>query len=156
MGQAVDIHRLQFAFTITFHYIFPQLTMGLALLLVYLKTKALRTTDEHYNRAARFCARRGYGHSDGISVRDELGCVFEGRGRSDRADAGDGRRVFFFSRIELPGLVLVRRKKTRANRTLGGGVPGFSGLVALGLSYRGDGRVDAASHWLPVRRQRRD
>src|SRR5947207_2959913 len=57
MGQAVDVHRLQFAFTITFHYIFPQLTMGLALLLVYLKTKALRTGDEHYNRAARFWAR---------------------------------------------------------------------------------------------------
>src|SRR5258707_13866511 len=57
MGQALDVHRLQFAFTITFHYIFPQLTMGLALLLVYLKTKALRTGDEHYNRAARFWAR---------------------------------------------------------------------------------------------------
>lgn len=57
MGQTVDVHRLHFAFTITFHYIFPQLTMGLALLLVYLKTKALRTGDEHYNRAVRFWAR---------------------------------------------------------------------------------------------------
>src|SRR5437879_11407947 len=57
MGQAVDVHRLHFAFTVTFHYIFPQLTMGLALLLVYLKTKALRTGDEHYHRAARFWAR---------------------------------------------------------------------------------------------------
>src|SRR2546422_8492893 len=45
------------SFTITFHYIFPQLTMGLALLLVYLKTKALRTGDEHYNRAVRFWGR---------------------------------------------------------------------------------------------------
>ena len=57
MGQALDVHRLHFAFTITFHYIFPQLTMGLALLLVYLKTKALRIGDEHYDRAARFWAR---------------------------------------------------------------------------------------------------
>src|SRR6266566_459834 len=57
MGQALDVHRLHFAFTITFHYLFPQLTMGLALLLVYLKTKALRTGDEHYHRAARFWAR---------------------------------------------------------------------------------------------------
>jgi cytochrome bd ubiquinol oxidase subunit I len=57
MEQALEAHRLHFAFTITFHYIFPQLTMGLALLLVYLKTKALRTGDEHYNRAARFWAR---------------------------------------------------------------------------------------------------
>src|SRR5260370_21964623 len=31
--------------------------MGLALLLVYLKTKALRTNNEHYNRAARFWGR---------------------------------------------------------------------------------------------------
>ena len=57
MGQALDVHRLHFAFTITFHYIFPQLTMGLALLLVYLKTKAVRTGDDHYNRAARFWGR---------------------------------------------------------------------------------------------------
>jgi cytochrome bd ubiquinol oxidase subunit I len=57
MEHAVGVDRLQFAFTITFHYIFPQLTMGLGLLLVYLKTMALRTGDEHYNRAARFWAR---------------------------------------------------------------------------------------------------
>src|ERR1700731_4383471 len=31
--------------------------MGLALLLVYLKTKALRTGNEHYDRAARFWGR---------------------------------------------------------------------------------------------------
>ena len=30
-------HRLQFAFTVTYHYLFPQLTMGLALLIVFLK-----------------------------------------------------------------------------------------------------------------------
>src|SRR5215467_10174438 len=57
MSPALDVHRLHFAFTITFHYIFPQLTMGLALLLVYLKTKALRTGDDHYNKAARFWAK---------------------------------------------------------------------------------------------------
>src|ERR1700758_4758094 len=57
MEQALSVHRLHFAFTIVFHYIFPQLTMGLALLLVYLKTKALRTNDEHYNRATCFWAR---------------------------------------------------------------------------------------------------
>jgi len=57
MEEALGVHRLHFAFTVTFHYIFPQLTMGLALLLVYLKTKALRTGNEHYNRAARFWAR---------------------------------------------------------------------------------------------------
>jgi cytochrome d ubiquinol oxidase subunit I len=57
MNSAVDVHRLQFAFTITFHYIFPQLTMGLALLIFILKTIALATGDEHYNGAARFWTR---------------------------------------------------------------------------------------------------
>ena len=55
MQSAVAVDRLHFAFTVTFHYIFPQLTMGLALLIVILKTLALRTGDDHYNRAARFC-----------------------------------------------------------------------------------------------------
>src|SRR5690349_11081101 len=57
MDSALAIHRLHFAFTVTFHYIFPQLTMGLALLLVVLKTMALRTGNNHYNHAARFWAR---------------------------------------------------------------------------------------------------
>ena len=51
------IHRLHFAFTITFHYLFPQLTMGLALLIVVLKTMALRTGSEEWNQAARFWAK---------------------------------------------------------------------------------------------------
>ena len=54
---ALTIHRLHFAFTITFHYLFPQLTMGLALLILILKTMALGTGNEHYNRAARFWAK---------------------------------------------------------------------------------------------------
>src|SRR6201997_3718431 len=57
MVSAVGVDRLQFAFTRTFHYIFPQLTMGLALLLLILKTAALRTGNESYNRAVRFWAR---------------------------------------------------------------------------------------------------
>ena len=50
-------HRLHFAFTISYHYLFPQLTMGLALLIVILKTRALRTGEERYNRSARFWAK---------------------------------------------------------------------------------------------------
>jgi len=56
MNSALSVDRLQFAFTITFHYLFPQLTMGLALLILVFKTRALRTGDEHYNRASRFWA----------------------------------------------------------------------------------------------------
>src|SRR3989337_2656848 len=57
MDEALTVHRLHFAFTITYHYLFPQLTMGLALLILILKTMALRTGNEHYNRAVRFWAR---------------------------------------------------------------------------------------------------
>ena len=57
MDSALAIHRLHFAFTIAFHYIFPQLTMGLALLLVVLKTLALTTKEQHYNNSARFWAK---------------------------------------------------------------------------------------------------
>ncbi|HUK36785.1 MAG TPA: cytochrome ubiquinol oxidase subunit I, partial [Vicinamibacterales bacterium] len=54
---ALLLHRLHFAFTITYHYLFPQLTMGLAMLIVALKTIALVWRDERYDEAARFWAR---------------------------------------------------------------------------------------------------
>jgi len=57
MDSALLIHRLHFAFTVTFHYLFPQLTMGLAPLIVVLKTLALRRNDDAYNQAARFWAK---------------------------------------------------------------------------------------------------
>ena len=57
MDSTFFIHRLHFAFTVTFHYLFPQLTMGLALLIVILKTMALRTGNELYNHSARFWGR---------------------------------------------------------------------------------------------------
>src|SRR4051812_30716902 len=57
MDDALFLHRLHFAFTITYHYLFPQLTMGLAPLIVVLKTLHLRTGDELYANAARFWTR---------------------------------------------------------------------------------------------------
>jgi len=51
------LHRLHFGFTITFHYLFPQLTMGLAPLIVVLQTIALRRKDPLYGEAARFWAK---------------------------------------------------------------------------------------------------
>ncbi|MBI5022494.1 MAG: cytochrome ubiquinol oxidase subunit I [Ignavibacteriales bacterium] len=54
---ALLIDRLQFVFTISFHYLFPQLTMGLALLIVILKYLAVKKKNEHYNKAARFWAK---------------------------------------------------------------------------------------------------
>jgi cytochrome d ubiquinol oxidase subunit I len=57
LEDALLIHRLQFAFTIMYHYLFPQLTMGLGLLIVIMKGIALRTNNERYNQSARFWAK---------------------------------------------------------------------------------------------------
>ncbi|HTO94717.1 MAG TPA: cytochrome ubiquinol oxidase subunit I [Bacteroidota bacterium] len=57
MEDALLLHRLQFAFTASYHYLFPQLTMGLGLIIVILKWIALRRRDELYNQAARFWAK---------------------------------------------------------------------------------------------------
>jgi len=46
--------RIQFAFTITYHYLFPQLTMGLSLIIVIFKWRFLRTKIDKYNDAAKF------------------------------------------------------------------------------------------------------
>lgn len=54
MASALLYDRLQFAVTATFHYLFPQLTMGLALLLLYHRSRALVTGDEHDHDVARF------------------------------------------------------------------------------------------------------
>ena len=50
-------HRIQFAFTIIYHYLFPQLTMGLALLIAIMKGLSLRPGGEGWNDAARFWIR---------------------------------------------------------------------------------------------------
>ena len=57
MSDPVFLHRLQFAFTIVYHYLFPNLTMGLALLVVVMKALGLRRGGERWNDAARFWTR---------------------------------------------------------------------------------------------------
>jgi cytochrome d ubiquinol oxidase subunit I len=50
----VLLSRLQFALTIMFHYLFPPLTIGMGVVLVYLEGMHLRTRDPLYDSAARF------------------------------------------------------------------------------------------------------
>jgi cytochrome bd ubiquinol oxidase subunit I len=57
MTDAVIADRIQFAFTLMFHYLFPILTMGLAPLIVVLKTLHLLRRDGKYAAAARFWTR---------------------------------------------------------------------------------------------------
>ncbi|MBD3855906.1 MAG: cytochrome ubiquinol oxidase subunit I, partial [Acidobacteria bacterium] len=53
----VLLSRLQFAFTIGFHYIFPLLTIGMGVVMVYLEAQHLRTGDPLFETAARFWTR---------------------------------------------------------------------------------------------------
>ena len=50
----VHLSRLQFALTIMFHYLFPPLTIGMGVVLVYLEGMYLRTREPVYETAAKF------------------------------------------------------------------------------------------------------
>ena len=78
MESALLFDRLQFAVTATFHYLFPQLTMGLALLLLYLRSRALWTGERHFQQSARFWTRIfalsfGFGVVTGIPLEFQFG-----------------------------------------------------------------------------------
>src|SRR3954467_11923155 len=61
MSDHVLVDRLQFTLTVTFHYLFPIITMGLALFIACLKTVAYRRRGteegERYDAAAAFWAK---------------------------------------------------------------------------------------------------
>src|SRR5947199_6320750 len=71
MSDHVLVDRLQFTLTVTFHYLFPILTMGLALFVAWLKTVSYLGRPDHrfrllkkpdseravYEAAARFWAK---------------------------------------------------------------------------------------------------
>jgi cytochrome d ubiquinol oxidase subunit I len=50
----VMLSRIQFALTIMFHYLFPPLTIGMGVVLVFLEGRYLWTRDRMYHTAARF------------------------------------------------------------------------------------------------------
>ena len=50
----VLLARIQFAFTIGFHYIFPPLTIGMAWIIAWFMNRYRRTGDEEYARHGRF------------------------------------------------------------------------------------------------------
>ena len=53
----VWLARLQFAFTVSFHYIFPPITIGLSLLIVLMEGLHLKTRDTLYRRMSDFWIR---------------------------------------------------------------------------------------------------
>lgn len=70
--------RIQFAFTIAFHYIYPPLSIGLGLNMVIMEACFLKTKNRDYERLARFWTRIfaltfGIGVATGIVMEFEFG-----------------------------------------------------------------------------------
>lgn len=70
--------RLQFAFTVAFHYIYPPLSIGLGLVMVFMEGMFLRTKDPDYEQLARFWTKIfaltfGIGVATGIVMEFEFG-----------------------------------------------------------------------------------
>lgn len=70
--------RIQFAFTIAFHYIYPPLSIGLGLLMVIMEGLYLRTGDKAYETLTRFWTKVfaltfGIGVATGIVMEFEFG-----------------------------------------------------------------------------------
>jgi cytochrome d ubiquinol oxidase subunit I len=70
--------RIQFAFTIAFHYIYPPLSIGLGLILVIMEGLFLKTRNRIYEQAVRFWIRIfalifGIGVATGIIMEFEFG-----------------------------------------------------------------------------------
>lgn len=72
------LSRIQFAFTIMFHYIYPPLSIGLGLLLVIMEGIYMKTGDKAYHRMARFWTKMfavtfAIGVATGIVMEFEFG-----------------------------------------------------------------------------------
>jgi len=126
--EAVFAHRVQFAFTVMFHYLFPILTMGLGSFLALLATLHLWTGQERYAVAARFWTRIfvvsfALGVVTGIPLEFEFGTNW-----SRFASFGGG---IFGQMLPLEGVYAFFLES------------GFIGLFLFGA-----GRVHRVIHWL--------
>jgi len=171
MDSALLVDRLHFAFTVTFHYLFPQLTMGLAPLIVVLKWLGLRRNDESYNQAARFWARIFginfvLGVVTGIPMEFQFGTNWSHFSRFAGGVIGqtlamEGMFAFFLESAFL-GLFLYGEKRLSPRAHFGSAVAVFLGswlsgyfIIAtdawmqnpVGYEHAADGSVQLSSFW---------
>jgi len=121
-------HRLQFAFTATYHYLFPQLTMGLALLIAIMKTLGLRAGGERWNESARFWIRIfainfGVGVVTGIPLEFQFGTNWAALSRAAGGVIGntlgmEGLYAFFLESSFLAVLAFGERRVGRIGHWL--------------------------------------
>ena len=92
------LSRLQFAFNIAFHYLYPPLSIGLGVVLVLLEGQYLRTGDKVWEQLTRFWIKIfalifGIGVATGIVMEFEFGT-------NRAADRGD---LYHFRILDFPG-----------------------------------------------------
>ncbi|MDQ2732415.1 MAG: cytochrome ubiquinol oxidase subunit I, partial [Armatimonadota bacterium] len=124
----VSAARAQFTFTIMFHYLFPILTMGLAVLIAGLKTVQLVRHDDRYGAAARFWAHI-------FAINFAVGVV---TGIPMEFQFGTNWAVFSAFAGGVIGQPLVME----------GAYAFFLESGFLGLFLFGEGRVSPVVHWL--------
>ena len=171
MNQAVSDpafwHRLQFAFTITYHYLFPQFTMGLAWFLVYWKWRALRTGDEKYNEAVRFWAKIfglnfGVGVITGIPMEFQFGTNWSGFSKYSGGVIGqtlamEGMFAFFMESAFIGALIWGEKRLGPRNHflaavavALGSWLSGYFILVTNSFMQHPVGAVQGPDGYLTL------
>src|SRR5919199_1276319 len=142
LSSNVMVDRLQFTLTVTFHYLFPILTMGLALFIAWLKTVAYLGRDDHrlrpfrksdeeradHEASARFWARIfainfAVGVVTGIPLEFQFGTNWAAF--SNYAGGGIGQT------LAMEGVFAF-----------------FAEAVFLGIFLAGRKRVSARTHWI--------
>src|SRR5271168_2339077 len=116
----VAADRIQFAFTVMFHYLFPIGTMGLAPFVAWYTLRAAQTHDVTYDRAARFWAKIfavnfAVGVVTGIPMEFQFGTNWAGFAKAAGGVIGqtlamEGMFAFFLESTFL-GLFLYARKR---------------------------------------------
>ncbi|MDT4837448.1 Cytochrome bd ubiquinol oxidase subunit 1 [compost metagenome] len=80
---ALDLARIQFGFTVSFHILFPAITIGLACFLAFLEARWLRTQDPVYRTLYQFWIKIfslnfGMGVVSGLVMAYEFGTNWSG------------------------------------------------------------------------------
>ena len=154
MDDSFLLHRIHFAFTIIYHYIFPQLTMGLALFIAIMKTKALRTDNQTYHEAAQFWIRIfginfAFGVVTGIPMEFQFGTNWSrfssaAGGVIGQTLAMEGVFAFFLESAFL-GIVIYGEKLVNRVHSLALHHPRMRRFMVISLLYCGDQCLDATS-----------
>ncbi|HEY7515359.1 MAG TPA: cytochrome ubiquinol oxidase subunit I, partial [Vicinamibacteria bacterium] len=116
----VWLARVQFSLTVMFHFLFPPITIGLALLIVFIETKRWRTGRDLYRRMSDFWIRLFavnfvVGVASGIVMEFQFGTNWAGYSRFvgdvfGAPLAAEGVLAFFLESGFLGLLVLGRHR----------------------------------------------